>query len=1019
MSSAMLTRTRRRPSANRSGMNINTARRRSSRIHSGEKEELCPCGIMEVGGPMLRCGECHRWYHFRCADLTERDAEELAYYICPACATLTGKKSREHWELDDTEIAALPNVEEHEQSPSPSSDDEAGSEDNFVAEPEEVIPVEDPPSDHSDEGIATRIHKRGARKRKSVSKQIEASAKRHKTTESTVPSPPPGTADDPIRKSCLEILVKLLAPIFSERLPDEPEPPAHAVGVDHFATELEACIFEIYGDQTDFDGKIPGNKYKERVRMLNFNLGKKDRKELRQSIRVGRISPDELSRMSSIDLANSQAQQEAHKLAEEAMNHSILQVRTAPLRKITHKGEQVIEQSQEEENWRIQEEAAQERERELQRSRSNTIGSANDGDKPRVWSLSDSYTGVTESEAASGQAVRPPEKAFDPASAVFSVDFDGDGPTLHEHGPPTPPGLSGEPTTSVQGVLGDGLQMASPTSTSVSPLAQNFSLDGIFGSSEPTTSMWNNIRESEGSVSAHSHMGDDTVAPPDDADFDAFITVDEDEVPRTTLKEEPVASALADPPLSDHRSSLAHIKTIWRGHVGMPSMSDPSRMIQFQSDFKQVAGAPFHDIDANRKSLFPASLFEIIGRVPTSQAINYLVSMRLNPTKELFACVLAPNEDDKAAYFELHRILLGKDRYGLVFPWGQDPPLSAPGKELYIAPLLPEHPIPEYLQLLDNVNIPAKRDGPIFCGIFVLSKGRVTTLDSDDIPHPTPLAPMSSVPLPTPIPASSVTIAGIPPVLPIIGSSLSNLSQDSIATLSKDLANLTPSQLELVRSLLIQQPAPAVVPAAQPLAPIPPPLATPHLPVPSRRPPHQGSGPGPSGSLQPGPSPARSPAHTGGPLHWDRPRASYPEHGWEPGPGPISGPGSGPGPVRYGRDEYTRDEFTRDDFRRDDFRRDEFRRDDYCRDDFGRDDFGREDFGRNEFPREDFRRDEFRRDDFRRDDFIHDDFGREPRDDWPPFGRHDTRDDRPTYRGRGGGSSRHRGRGRGGPPTRW
>ncbi|KAJ1306574.1 hypothetical protein OPQ81_007575 [Rhizoctonia solani] len=703
-------------------------RRRSNRFRAAEKGELCTCGDTQISGPMLRCGECHRWYHFRCADLTERDAEELAYYICASCAMSTGKKSREHWELDDAELAALPSVEDHEQSPSQSSDDEAGSEDNFVAEPEEAVRVEDPPSTSPLRGV--------------------------------VSTPTVTSADDPVRKSCLEILIKLLTPIFSERLPDEPEPPTQAVSAEQFATELEVCIFDIYGDQTEFDGKVPGNKYKERIRMLNFNLGKRDRKELRQSIRVGRISPDQLSRMSSIDLANTHAQQEAHKLAEEAMNHSILQARTAPLRKITHKGEQVIEQSQEEENWRMQEEeAARERERELHRSRSNTVGSINDGDKTRVRSLSNSFTGgtvQTETETTNTHTTEPPEKTFDLASAVFKVDFDGDGPTLHEHGPPTPPGLSGELVTSSQNILDQGHQVGSPPSTSVSPLAQNFSLDGIFGSSEPVTSMWNDIRESEGSVGAHSHAGDDTVAPPDDADFDAFITVDEDEVPEsTTPKEEPTSPAVAEPP-THIITSLADIRTIWRGHVGMPSMHDPSRMIHFQAEFKQVAGAPFYDTEANRKSLFPLSLFEIIGRVPTAQAVNYLVSMRLNPTKELFACALVPNEDDKEAYAELHRVLIGKDRYGLVFPWGQDPPLSAPGKELYIAPLLPDHPIPEYLQLLDNVNIPVKRDGPIFCGIFVLSKGRVTTLDAKDIPVPVP----DPAPL---VPVSSILVSGAPP----------------------------------------------------------------------------------------------------------------------------------------------------------------------------------------------------------------------------------------------------------------
>jgi hypothetical protein len=53
-----------------------------------------------------------------------------------------------------------------------------------------------------------------------------------------------------------------LNPIFSERLQDEQEPPTDAVGAEQFATELEACVFEIYADQPDFGGKVPGNKYK-------------------------------------------------------------------------------------------------------------------------------------------------------------------------------------------------------------------------------------------------------------------------------------------------------------------------------------------------------------------------------------------------------------------------------------------------------------------------------------------------------------------------------------------------------------------------------------------------------------------------------------------------------------------------------------------------------------------------------------------------------------------------------------
>ncbi|KAG9103641.1 hypothetical protein FRC06_009145 [Ceratobasidium sp. 370] len=835
-------------------------------------------------------------YHFRCVELAERDAEDLAFYVCPTCTTATGKVSRELWELDDNEIPEI-QVEEDPaaaEPPFPHSSDDEGSEDNFV---EEVpAPIPDTASDHSeDETIGARAHRRSARKRKSISKQVDGPAKRYKREERTSSPSPADSAEDPIRKSCLKILVNLLTPIFSERLPEEPDPPAESQNAEQFATALEACVFEIYAEQGDFGEKTPGNKYKERVRMLNFNLGKRDRQELRKSIRVGQITPDQLSRMSSIDLANAHAQQEAQKLAEEAMNHSILQARTAPLRKITHKGEQMIEKTVEEETWRMQEEElAREREREQQRSR---VGSVSESVPPATpVSASFRRPSLDFPPAASPQTGRSTDKAFDPASTVFNMDFDGEGSTMLNNGPATPPELSGNIIDSGDNLLG-GNTHGSP-SPSTSPTAQNFSLDGLFGTSESVHLGWNEPQEADVSTGPHSAAGDDTVDP-DDADFDAFITVDEDESELPQAEKEPETSEpvpVAEPSPPERTPSLADLPSIWRGHLGMPSVADPNRMIQFQSEFKQIGGAPFNDITENRQALFPASLFEIIGRVPTAQAVKYLVSMRLNPTKELFAVALVPNEADKASYVELHRLLIAKDRYGLVFPWGQDPQLSAPGKELYIAPLLPEHPVPEYLQLLDNVKIPERRDSPIFCGIFVLNKGRVTTLNPLEHPHHSAISapshihaslpgPVSSVPLAAPVvPATPVALPGIPPVVaPVLASSLSNLSESTLATLTKDLANLNPTQLELVRTLLLQQTAAPAAPVA-PIAPVPP-AAGGH--------PHMSHVPAP-----PAPPAPVAPSHLPGrntPASWDRPSNYSLESNWIPGPG------------YYGRDEH-RDE---------------------------------------------------------------------------------------------------------------
>ncbi|KAG8705208.1 hypothetical protein FRC09_003096 [Ceratobasidium sp. 395] len=882
----MTTRTTRRPSAGRQNFaRALNARRSSKRGNKGAKEDTCTCGEERVGAPILRCGVCLRWYHFQCVELAERDAEDLAYYVCPTCTTATGKVSRELWELDDNEVPEI-QVEDDVIATEPhfpqSSDDE-GSEDNFVVE-EVAVPVLDTASDHSEnETIGARAHRRGARKRKSISKPVlDASAKRHKIEERTKsPSASPsGSAEDPIRKSCLKLLVNLLTPIFSERLPEEPDPPAESGNAEQFATSLEACVFEIYAEQGEYSEKSPGNKYKERVRMLNFNLGKKDRQELRKSIRVGQITPEELSRMSSIDLANAHAQQEAQKLAEEAMNHSILQARTAPLRKITHKGEQMIEKSVEEETWRIQEEeSAREREREQQRTR---VGSISESVPPATpVSASFRRASLDFPPAASPPVPRSTDKSFDPASAVFNMDFDGENSSMLNNGPATPPELSGNMMDFGDTMLG-GNTHDSPSSPSTSPTVQNFSLDELFGSSEPVLQSWNEPSEGNGSTGPHSVAGDDPMAA-DDADFDAFITADEegpeppqtDEGPETT---DPIPMAEPLPPPPEREPSLADLPALWRGHLGMPSMTDASRMIQFQSEFKQIGGAAFNDTPENRQALFPASLFEIIGRVPTAQAVKYLVSMRLNPTKELFAVALVPSEVDKPAYTELHKLLVGKDRYGLVFPWGQDPQLSAPGKEFYIAPLLPEHPVPEYLQLLDNVKIPEKRDSPIFCGVFVLNKGRVTSLNSLEHPHHSAIsvshAPPPVLGPPPPLPAA-VPAAPAPPVSllgisPVVAPALSNLSESTLATLTKDIANLNPTQLELVRTLLLQQPAPAPAPAA-PLAPMHTTGGS-HSQMPSHFPPSSA----PSSSA----SPAHPPAQHA-PASWDRPL----ESNWIPGPG--------------------------------------------------------------------------------------------------------------------------------------
>ena len=48
-------------------------------------------------------------------------------------------------------------------------------------------------------------------------------------------------------------------------------------------------------------------------------------------------------------------------------------------------------------------------------------------------------------------------------------------------------------------------------------------------------------------------------------------------------------------------------------------------------------------------------------------------------------------------------------RHGLVFPWGNRPKEHHPGRELYIIPLLSSDPVPDYMELLDDLRLPKIR----------------------------------------------------------------------------------------------------------------------------------------------------------------------------------------------------------------------------------------------------------------------------------------------------------------------
>lgn len=158
-------------------------------------------------------------------------------------------------------------------------------------------------------------------------------------------------------------------------------------------------------------------------------------------------------------------------------------------------------------------------------------------------------------------------------------------------------------------------------------------------------------------------------------------------------------------------------------------------------------------------------------------------------------------------------------RHGLIFPWGSRG--RDWGRELYVIPLLSSHTLPEYIELLDDLHLPATRSEDCLVGIWVLNRGKLAAL-APPAPLPVPPQPATSV-----LPHSQPTHAGQPsPFAPLQGQHSSGLppalasALASIMPAGTDFPNAAPAALAAALSYLPT--APATVTPTAPASVLPP-----------------------------------------------------------------------------------------------------------------------------------------------------------------------------------------------------
>ncbi|KAI0060755.1 hypothetical protein BV25DRAFT_929645 [Artomyces pyxidatus] len=891
--------------------------KRSAKNGKTKKEEelFCTCRGYDDGTPMVQCSQCDEWYHFRCIKLGEDEASEIRVYVCPGCQEKTGRRTVMDWEgpeaLEEVlrpqpstsrktqkkPTRAESEESEVEQKPVPaevSESSDEGSEDEYVDDGEpskgkgtgkrsarRLTVSSDSEHEHEGKKAASSSQRRASvvskattksvspaptplkRKQSTASQQVSSKRKRSESTAS----------DDTTRKYCLQKLVELFSGIFnqypyifpedgdgtptekkSEELSDEDK--SHVeTRATAFATELEQCLYETYSEPDKQGKHAASTKYKERFRMITYNLGQADRIALHKRISSGAVPAKTVSVMSSTDLA-SEDQQEVIKQAEqEALAHSILQKSTVPRAKITHKGLQDIED--------VNEELQKQREREI--ARENEEEERERRERERLLRLrpvqphaGPSSSLPPESPVTPAWGAPPPVPVHAervPVNPLFVASAaDGEhelnlGDFIHMDDDDDPPADSAlAPFATGGGSPQTKASVLSPTPTAISPFAASkpdmpprasFDLDAVWSAPKPADETDERLpRPPPAGEQKHVAMDVDPIGGEggDDLDFDMFLG-HEDEAPAAPEPEPPSPEEVFD-----------SLPRVWNGIVSMPLDSSIPQEIQVSA--RQIGGRSLEQDSLLWKTLFPLNHLRIDGRVAVNSSAQYLLQSRMNSAKELIAVAFSPgSEEDIQKLKNLSDFLIGKDRHGLIFPWGSRG--REWGRELYVIPLLTGHTLPEYIEILDDLKIPNNRKEDCLVGIWVLQRGKLA---------PPPVQAQSQIP-PQHVAPPAIAVPQLPISLPQNQNSQASYAQQALPPGLVNLPNIpsipqppAPStfppapapapdlaaQIASLRPEQIQQMLQSLQPASAAAAayPAPPPAFAPQPPPPSAWPPN-------------------------------------------------------------------------------------------------------------------------------------------------------------------------------------
>jgi Transcription factor S-II (TFIIS), central domain/SPOC domain len=494
--------------------------------------------------------------------------------------------------------------------------------------------------------------------------------------------------------------------------------------------KLEEAMWAAYAEpHPKTKAPAAGKAYRDRLRTLLFNLKDKNNNSLHARIATGSLTPEILATLPGDQLANDAIRQATEKAKKEALEQSILKKDTsAPLRRITHKGEEDIEiEVGNQMHSREEPKNNREEQQEYVSTRRGTIG-----DGRRISSLD-----VASPSVQSPTLNNPPHSPAGP-SGTFQESL------YARQKAESPDRFSSFGDAGKRSVTPNGTGVGSPTVQQ-----SDFDLTNVFtakqGSegAEDDTDMENGEDDGDAQDAEDvSHGHDWSMSEAVDADdiMDALDgpsqpqdQADTDQQDGRSPSVEVVKITSEEREVSPPKELTGPSRPVWSGAFTMPEEAT------FSGTARQIAGRPLGYDPAVWEHFFPVPHATFDGRLPSKVALDYLVECNAAPRTELIVLSFEPSLElnalaaagdeapmsengNNASFAKLLSYLHERGRYGVI-----PPSPFARGKiikDFYIAPLMKDDSFPPWLEALHPKGF--RQDGEtndMYLLVAVLNRG--------------------------------------------------------------------------------------------------------------------------------------------------------------------------------------------------------------------------------------------------------------------------------------------------------